>query len=100
MIMPAAPRWNMPAHVHVSYQLGRGRMLTLREAAEAMPVREGQVLEPRDDLLVGEARTVQPPRTNVRLQRQGTHVELEGMGMSLDELVALADTLVALPSGA
>lgn len=31
------------------------------------------------------------------MHRLGTHVELEGMGMSREELVALAATLVAFP---
>jgi hypothetical protein len=96
MIMPAAPRWNVPLHVHFTYQLGPGRMLTLRESAEPMPVHEDQELTPRGDLLVGEDRTSSPGRTNIRLRRDGTHVELEAMGMSLDELVALAATLVPL----
>jgi hypothetical protein len=95
-IMPAAPRWNVPLHVHVTYQLGPGRMLTLRESAEPMPVREDQELTPRGDLLVAEDRTTSPPRTNVRLRRSRTHVELEALGMSLEELVALAATLVPL----
>jgi hypothetical protein len=88
----------MPLHVHLTYQLGPGRMLTLRESAEPMPVREDQELTPRGDLLAGEDRTSSPRRTNVRLRRNGTHVELEAMGMSLDELVELAVTLVPLPA--
>lgn len=100
MIMPAAPRWNVPPHVHLTYQLGPGRMLTLRESAEPMPVREDQELTPRGDLLVGDDRSSSPRRTNVRLRRNGTHVELEAMGMSLDELVELAATLVPLPAPA
>lgn len=98
MIMPAAPRWGMPLHIHFSYQLGQGRMLTLRESAEPMPVRERQDLTPRGDLLVGEDGTTSPPRSIVRLRRDGTHVELEGMGMSLEELIGLAGTLVPLSS--
>lgn len=97
MIMPAAPMWNMPLHVHLSYQLSRGRMLTLRESAGPMPVRDNQELTQRGDLLVGEDRTTSPPRANVRLRRDGTHVELEAVGMSLEELVQLAATLVPLP---
>jgi hypothetical protein len=97
MIMPAAPRWNMPLHVHLTYQLGRGRMLTLRESAGPMPVREDQELTHRGGLLVGEDRTTSPPRANVRFQRGRTYVELEAMGMSLEELVELAATLVPLP---
>jgi hypothetical protein len=100
MIMPAAPRWNVPLHIHLTYQLGPGRMLTLRESAEPMPVHENQDLTPRGDLLVGEDRTSSPSRTTVRLRRNGTYVELEAMGISLDELAALAATLVALPVSA
>lgn len=95
-ITPEAPRWAMPLHIHFSYQVGQGRMLTLRQSAEPMPVRERQELTPRDDMLVGEDRTVSPPRPNVRLVRSGTQVELEGVGMSLEELVELAATLVPL----
>jgi hypothetical protein len=99
-IMPAAPRWNVPLHVHLTYQLGPGGMLTLRESAEPMPVREDQELTPRGNLLVGDDRTSSPSRTNVRLRRSETHVELEAMGVSLDELVELAATLVPLPASA
>jgi hypothetical protein len=87
----------MPLHVHLTYQLGRGRMLTLRESAGPMPVREDQELTHRGGLLVGEDRTTSPPRANVRFQRGRTYVELEAMGMSLEELVELAATLVPLP---
>jgi hypothetical protein len=100
MIMPATSKGNMPLHVHFTYELGRGRMLTLRESAGPMPVRDSQELTQRGDLLVGEDRTTSPPRANVRLRRDGTHVELEGMGMSLEELLGLAATLVPLPRSA
>ncbi len=43
-IMPPAPRWSIPLHVHLTYQLGPGRILTLRESAEPMPVRAAGVL--------------------------------------------------------
>lgn len=96
MIMPAAPRWNMPAHAHISYELGLGRMLSLRESAEPLPVREGQDFTAREDLLVGRDGVSDPPRPTVRMSRGGTHVELEAVGMSLEELIDLADTLVPL----
>jgi hypothetical protein len=97
MIMPAAPRWNMPAHAHINYELGSGRMLSLRESAEPLPVREGQDLTPRGDLLVGRDGISSSPRPTVRMSRSGTHVELEAVGMSIEELVELAGTLVPLP---
>ncbi len=98
-IMPANPRHEMPTLVQIPYFAGAGRVLTLRESAEPLPVRRHQELRPQGDLMVGEDRTVHPARPNVRLVQNGTHVELEGVGMTLDELVSIARSLVALPSG-
>ncbi len=86
-------------YVQFSYRSGRGRLLTLRESAEPMPVRKRQRLKRRGDLLVGEDRAVHPARNNVRVQQDGTHVELEGMGMTRGEVIDIARTLVRLPSG-
>ncbi len=99
MIQSAIPRPGMPLLVYVSYDLGDRVMLTLRETPEAMPARDRQRLTPRGDMMVGEDRTPHPPRTNVRVERDRTHVELEGAGLSVDELVAIAERLVPLPSG-
>ena len=94
--MPAQPRWNMPEYAQFSYELGSGRLLTLRESAEALPVQDDQALTVRGDLLVGDDGVTDRPI--VRLSRDATHVELEGLGMSIDELIELASTLVPLTS--
>ena len=93
-VTPAMPRWNMPELAQFSYDFGDGRLITLRESAEALPIQDDQVLAERDDLLVGDDGSTGRPI--VRLRRSGTYIELEGAGVSLDELIELAATLVPL----
>lgn len=99
MIQPAHQRTGTPLIVYVSYQWGDGRALTLRETAEPLPVRQRQSLHERDGMLVGQDRTISPPRDNVRVERLGTHVEMEGVGLSIQEMIETARTLVPLPPG-
>jgi hypothetical protein len=86
----------MPELAQFAYWFGGDKMLTLRESAEALPVRDEQRLTERGDLLVGDDGSSSPARAIVRLLRGGTHVELEGSGISLEELVEIAATLVPL----
>ena len=86
----------MPELAQFAYWFGGGKMLTLRESAEALPVRDEQRLTERGDLLVGINGVSSPARPIVRLRRGGTHVELEGSDISLEELIQIAATLVPL----
>lgn len=49
--------------------------------------------------MVGEDRRMDPALRMLRLQREGTHVELTSHDLSFDEMIDLARSLVPLPHG-
>jgi outer membrane lipoprotein-sorting protein len=76
--------------------------LTLEESSEPLEHPPGEpagVWGNVEGLSVTEDESVGSPLRKVRLVLEGTHVQLESSTMPTDELIALARTLVVLPSG-
>jgi hypothetical protein len=95
------PRYGTPEQVHISYASNidgeEHRRFTLVQAADPLPDRPGVEWRDHTGIYLGEDHHSHPPLHVVRLQRHGTHVELQTHHLHPDELLDLARTLVPLP---
>ncbi|MGQ0668843.1 MAG: hypothetical protein ACT4PO_04080 [Actinomycetota bacterium] len=95
------PRYGIPEQVHISFAsrwFGEDdRQFWLIESAEPIPERPGLAWEQEAEIRLGEDRESQPPLRIARLERLGTHVEIQSHHVGRDELLELARSLVPLP---
>lgn len=100
-IHPAEPRRRVPETAHISFASDffgeEDRQFWLTESADPLPRREIE-WQQRDGIQFGEDRQVGPGVRIVRLEIEGTHIELCSYNLSFAELLELADSLVQLPS--
>jgi len=97
------PRLGRPLAVRFSYERQQGQpgpvpFVAFAESAEPMPeLKDGW--RTIDDLRVRDEGSERRPRYRVVFQRRGTHVEMQSAELALEEVLALARSLVPLPSG-
>jgi hypothetical protein len=70
----------------------------LIESADPIPERAGVDWREEGDIRLGEDRRVRPVLRIARLERLGTHVEIQSYWLGMEELLRLARSLVPLPS--
>jgi outer membrane lipoprotein-sorting protein len=101
-VHPAEPRGRVPETAHISFASEffgeEDRQFWLTEAADSLPGREEIEWQHRGGLQFGEDRQVGPGVRIVRLELQGTHIELCSYNLPFNELQELAASLVPLPS--
>ena len=101
-VEPASPRFGLPLRASIRYEDSARdelRGFGVLEAGEPLPEREGVQWRDVGNARLGEDRRFRPPLRLVRLERGGTHVQIESHDLSADELLELARSLVPLPPG-
>lgn len=100
-IEPADRRLGVPEQVHIDYHSRiegqEDRQYWLIESADSMPERTWVDWREEGGIQVGDDRQVRPVLRVARLQRLGTHVEIQSYRLSTEELLDLARSLVPLP---
>ncbi|MBA3552552.1 MAG: hypothetical protein H0W27_06750 [Actinobacteria bacterium] len=99
---PERSRGRVPQSVQIAYtssDASRRGSLSLLESAQPMPPLDWVSWREKDEVMVGEDRRMDPALRMLRLQREGTHVELTSHDLSFDEMIDLARSLVPLPHG-
>jgi hypothetical protein len=101
MIEPALPRHEVPEHANISYDTfdrdATPTSVTIRESAAPMPLPERTEWGDVGGIVVAEDRQTDPPTIRVRLEMQGTHVELSSRDLPVAQLVDMGRSLVPLP---
>jgi hypothetical protein len=102
MIEPALPRYGIPEHANITYHTfnrdATPTTLTLRESVAPMPRPDKTEWREVEGILVAEDRHTDPPTIRVRLEMQGTHVELSSRDLPVRQLLDMGLSLVPLPS--
>lgn len=99
---PERLRGRVPQSVQIAYtssDASRRGSLSLLESAQPMPTLDWVSWREIDGVMVGEDSRVDPALRILRLQREGTHVEITAHDLSFDELIDLGRSLVPLPRG-
>ena len=101
MIEPALPRYGVPEHANITYHTfnrdAAPTSLALRESAAPIPLPESTEWRDVGGIVVAEDRHTDPPTIRVRLEMQGTHVELSSRDLSAGQLLDMGRSLVPLP---
>jgi hypothetical protein len=99
IIEPASPRYGIPEHACITYHTFNPdvRPMSLIESASPIPLPDNTEWREVEEAAVGEDRHTEPPTIRVRLEMQGTHVELSSRDLSARELLPMGRSLVALP---
>lgn len=101
MIEPALPRHSVPEHGIITYETfdrdTTPTSLVLRESAAPMPLPEKTEWRDVGGIVVAEDRHTDPPTIRVRLEMQGTHVELSSRDLPIRQLLDMGRSLVPLP---
>jgi outer membrane lipoprotein-sorting protein len=101
-IEPPHPRHgiSLQAHIHYGSPMDgeEDRQFWLIESAEPIPERDGVEWREEEGILLGDDRRMRPALRIARLERAGTHVEIQSYWLEVDELRDLARSLVPLPS--
>jgi outer membrane lipoprotein-sorting protein len=101
MIESAVPRHGVPEYADITYHTFPGEgpptFLALRESAGPMPMPDGTEWQEIEEFKVEEDPHTSPPTIRVRVEVQGTHVELSSRDLSLERLLSMARSLVPLP---
>ena len=101
MIESAVPRYGVPEYVDITYHRfnpeATPMSLSLRESASPMPLPEKTEWRDAGGIVVAEDRLTDPPTIRVRLEMQGTHIELSSHDLSLGQLLRMGRSLVPLP---
>lgn len=71
--------------------------LSLRESAAPIPPPEKTEWRDLEGIVVAEDGHTDPPTIRVRLEMQGTHVELSSRDLSVGQLLDMGRSLVPLP---
>jgi hypothetical protein len=101
-IEPPRPRHGLPTQVHIDYLSPlpgeERRQFFLIESADPIPERAWVDWREEDGIRLGEDPQAQPVLRLARLERYGTHVEIQSYSLSVEELRDLARSLVPLPA--
>jgi outer membrane lipoprotein-sorting protein len=101
MIEPALPRYGVPEHANITYHTfnrdATPMSLTLRESGAAMPLPDKTEWREVEGIVVAEDPHTDPPTIRVRLEMQGTHVELSSRDLPVRQLLDMGRSLVPLP---
>jgi hypothetical protein len=101
-IHPAEPRRGVPETAHISFASDffgeENRHFWLTEAADPLPDRDEIEWQHSGGLQFGEDRQIGSGARIVRLEKDGTHIELCSYYLEFGELLELARSLVRLPS--
>lgn len=102
MIEAALPRYGVPEHACITYHTFTRETtptsLALRESAAPMPTAEETEWRDVGGMVVAEDPHTEPPTIRVRLEMQGTHVELSSRDLAAEKLLDMGRSLVPLPS--
>jgi outer membrane lipoprotein-sorting protein len=102
MIEAALPRYGVPEHACITYHTFNRETtptsLALRESAAPMPMAEETEWRDVGGMVVAEDPHTEPPTIRVRLEMQGTHVELSSRDLAAEKLLDMGRSLVPLPS--
>jgi hypothetical protein len=102
MIEPALLRHGVPEHTRTSpatrsIGTSRPRQMTLRESGAPMPLPDKTEWREVEGIVVAEDPPYGPPTIRVRLEIQGTHVELSSRDLPVRQLLDIGRSLVPLP---
>jgi outer membrane lipoprotein-sorting protein len=101
MIEPALPRYGVPEHANITYHTfnrdATPTSLTLRESGAPMPLPDKADWREVEGIVVAEDGHTDPPTIRVRLEMQGTHVELSSRDLPMTQLLDMGRSLVPLP---
>lgn len=99
---PPRPRHGVPASLRIEYSgdpLGEASDdLVIAESADPMPLWDWMEWREVDGMLAGQDHNVEPAVNRVRVEREGTHVELSSYSLPIQALVEAARSLVPLPT--
>jgi hypothetical protein len=100
-IEPALPRYGVPEHANITYHTfnrdATPTSLILRESGAPMPLPDKADWRDVEGILVAEDGHTDPPTIRVRLETQGTHVELSSRDLPVTQLLEMGRSLVPLP---
>jgi outer membrane lipoprotein-sorting protein len=101
MIEPALLRHGVPEHANITYHtFNRDETptsMTLRESGAPMPLPDKTEWREVEGIVVAEDPHTDPPTIRVRLEMQGTHVELSSRDLPVRQLLDMGRSLVPLP---
>jgi hypothetical protein len=101
MIEPALPRYGIPEHASITYHTfnrdATPTSLTLRESGAPMPQPDKTEWREVEGIVVAEDAQTDPPTIKVRLEIQGTHVELSSRDLPMTQLLDMGRSLVPMP---
>jgi outer membrane lipoprotein-sorting protein len=100
-IEPSDGRYGIPEQIHIDYASPvdgeEDQQFWLIESADPIPERTGVDWRKEGGIRLGEDRRVRPALRIARLERLGTHVEIQSYWLGMKELLQLARSLVPLP---
>ncbi len=103
MIEAPLPRYGVPEHADITYHtFNRDETptsMTLRESGAPMPLPDKTEWREVEGIVVCKDGHTDPPTIRVRLEMQGTHVELSSHDLPVTQLLDMGRSLVPLPRG-